>query len=52
MQIIYIKELANLRSLIELDLEDNLIEDLEEVKEFGKCKKLKVLNVSENYVVE
>ena len=38
--------------MIELDLEENLIEDIEEVKEFAKCKLLKVFNVSENFVVE
>lgn len=48
----YVKELANLRNLIELDLEDNLIEDVNEIREFNKSKKLKVLNVSENAVVQ
>ena len=48
----WIRELAHLKWLLELDVAGNLIEDIDEVKAFESCTSIQVLNVSGNPVVE
>lgn len=51
-QILFIRELAKLKNIIELDLECNLIEDTDEIVPFRDNKTLLVLNLANNPVVE
>lgn len=52
MQINWISELSQLKHLVELDVEGNLVEDLEEVRAFSICSNLKVLNLAGNPVTK